>query len=432
MAEFVMPTLGADMSAGTLMEWLKGPGDAVERGEIIAVVHTDKADVEVEVFTGGVVEELLVEPGQKVPVGTPLALIREEGTAAPTPTAPPRAEPGRTEPPPSEPEPSPTEAARAAAGAPPGEAARPSRLLISPSARHLAEELGLDPATIAGSGPGGRIQRSDVERAAAARTEAATPSARPAEPAAPPASARPAEPAAPVEPPRAVPRPPADERQAAMRRAIAAAMTRSKRETPHFYLETTIDMSTALRWLADDNERRSVAERLLPGVLLLKAVALALREVPELNAVWEGEQAVQKERINVGMALWLRSGGLVAPAVHDTDRLSLDELMLALRDLTARARAGSLRSSELSDPTITVTSIGERGVERLYGVIFPPQVAIVGFGKTVERPWVVHGRVLPCPVVTATLSADHRVTDGHRAALLLAAVDRLLQEPEEL
>jgi pyruvate dehydrogenase E2 component (dihydrolipoamide acetyltransferase) len=167
-------------------------------------------------------------------------------------------------------------------------------------------------------------------------------------------------------------------------------------------------------------------------VLLLKAVALALREVPELNAVWEGEQVVQKERINVGMALWLRSGGLVAPAVHDTDRLSLDELMLALRDLTARARAGSLRSSELSDPTITVTSIGERGVERLYGVIFPPQVAIVGFGKTVERPWVVHGRVLPCPVVTATLSADHRVTDGHRAALLLAAVDRLLQEPEEL
>jgi pyruvate dehydrogenase E2 component (dihydrolipoamide acetyltransferase) len=154
--------------------------------------------------------------------------------------------------------------------------------------------------------------------------------------------------------------------------------------------------------------------------------------VPELNAVWEGETLVTREDINVGVAISLRGGGLVAPAIHGTDGLELDELMRAFRDLVSRARSWSLRSSEMTDPTITVTSLGERGVESAFGVIFPPQVAIVGFGNMVERPWVREGHVLPCPVVNASLSADHRVTDGHRASAFLAAVDRLLQEPEEL
>jgi pyruvate dehydrogenase E2 component (dihydrolipoamide acetyltransferase) len=379
MGEFLMPALGADMSAGTLIEWQKQPGDSVQRGDIIAVVHTDKADVEVETFTAGVLEELLVEPGTKVPVGTPLALIREAG--APAPAAP----------------------------APSAPAAAPGRLLISPSARHLAEELGVDPGTVRGTGPGGRIQRKDVEAAA-----------RPPTPA--PARAAPGPPAA----------PPAEERGAAMRRAIAAAMARSKREIPHFYLGTTVDMSNAVRWLAEENLRRDVPDRLLHGVLFVKAVALALREFPELNATWRDEEVVPGGGVHVGIAVSLRGGGLVAPAIHDTDTLTLDELMRAFRELTSRARAGSLRSSELSDPTITVTSIGERGVESMYGVIFPPQVAIVGFGKVVERPWISEGQILPCPVVTATVSADHRVTDGHRAGLFLAAIDRLLQAPEEL
>lgn len=217
-----------------------------------------------------------------------------------------------------------------------------------------------------------------------------------------------------------------------MRRAIAAAMTRSKREIPHFYLGQTIDLSRALAWLGQENLRRPVTERVLHGALLLKAVALALREVPELNAVWEGETLVRKDDVNVGVAIALRGGGLVAPAIHRTDELSLDELMHAFRDLVSRARAWSLRSSEMTDPTITVTSLGERGVESVFGVIFPPQVAIVGFGTLVERPWITEGQILPCPVVTASLSADHRVTDGHRASAFLAAVDRLLQEPEEL
>jgi pyruvate dehydrogenase E2 component (dihydrolipoamide acetyltransferase) len=403
MAEFVMPALGADMSAGTLVEWLKSPGDRVSRGDVVAIVHTDKADVEVEVFTSGIIEGVLVEPGSKVPVGTVLALIREDGLPG-APVAAPAA---------------PTPPARA-----PVE--REDHLLISPSARHLAEELGLDPEGIEGSGPGGRIQRKDIQAAVAAGEAVPPPSA----PAAPPEPA----PAAAPTPPPAAPSPTmaTEDRGAAMRRAIAAAMSRSKRETPHFYLGQTIDMSNALAWLGQENMRRPVTERLLHGVLLVKAVALALHEVPELNAVWQGEELVRRDDINVGVAIALRGGGLVAPAIHDTDRLSLNELMHAFRDLVSRARTWSLRSSEMTDPTITVTSLGERGVETVFGVIFPPQVAIVGFGTLIERPWISEGQVLPCPVVNASLSADHRVTDGHRASAFLAAVDRLLQEPEEL
>jgi len=161
-------------------------------------------------------------------------------------------------------------------------------------------------------------------------------------------------------------------------------------------------------------------------------VALALREVPELNALWMEGQAAPRSAIHVGVAISLRGGGLVAPALHDADRQSLDALMRGFRDLVMRARAGSLRSSELSDPTITVTSLGDQGVETVFGVIYPPQVAIVGFGKVVERPWSVGGAVVSHPVVTATLSADHRVTDGHRGGVFLAAVDRLLQDPDRL
>jgi pyruvate dehydrogenase E2 component (dihydrolipoamide acetyltransferase) len=209
-------------------------------------------------------------------------------------------------------------------------------------------------------------------------------------------------------------------------------MARAKREIPHFYLGTTIDLQRATTWLAGQNARRAVTERLLPGVLLVKAVALALREVPELNGTWSDGRAIASAAVHVGVAISLRGGGLVAPALHDTERQSLDDLMRRFRDLVKRARAGTLRSSELTDPTITVTSLGERGVDTVFGVIYPPQVAIVGFGRIAERPWSVEGAVVSRPVVTATLSADHRVTDGHRAGLFLVALDRFLQAPETL
>ena len=397
-----MPILGADMTAGTLIAWRKQPGDRVARGDIIAEVETEKGLIDVEVFVSGVLERILVEPGATVPTGTVLASIRED---APAPAAKATAAP---------PVVSVSAPAPAAVAPPPiapvaaGRAGGRERVRVSPLARKIAAQLGVDPTTLRGTGTGGAVTKEDVERAAAAPPAPAAPAATPTAPARPRMDA------------------------ARMRQAIAAAMARSKREIPHYYLAHTIDLHRALAWLAEDNARRPVTDRLLYGVLLIKAIALALREVPELNAAWRGDHVEPRAAIHVGVAISLRGGGLVAPALHDTDRRPLGELMQALRDLVQRARSGGLRSSELSDPTITVTSLGEQGVESVFGIVYPPQVAIVGFGRIVERPWVVDGAVVARPLVTATLSGDHRVSDGHRGGLFLSSVERHLQAPERL
>lgn len=217
-----------------------------------------------------------------------------------------------------------------------------------------------------------------------------------------------------------------------MRKAIAAAMSRSKREIPHYYLSTDIDVTDALAWLGALNAQRPLEKRLLPAVLFMKAVALALRAVPGFNGLWREGTFEASARIHLGMAIAMRGGGLVAPAVHDADTRSFDELMGALRDLIERVRNGRLRSSELADPTVTLTSLGDRGVDRVYGVIYPPQVAIVGLGKVTTRPWVVDAAVLPRQIISATLAADHRVSDGHLGARLLAELEQLLRDPERL
>lgn len=401
MAEFVMPTLGSDMTEGTLIEWKKKVGDRVVKGEIIAEVETEKAAIEVESFHTGIIEQLLAKPGETVPVGTVMAIIREEGAQATPAVQTPTPAPSLQTVPPKEP-------LSSLPAAPPPRAAavtEPGRLRISPAARKLAGELGIDPAAVQGTGPDGAISLDDIQRSAAQRAQPSAPLAAAGETGA---------------------------RQARMRQTIAAAMTRSKREIPHYYLSTTIDMGRALTWLKEENLKRPVTDRLLYGVLLIKVVALALREVPELNALWKDNAAIQSPDIHVGVAVSLRQGGLIAPAIHNTDKRSLGELMSNFQDVVKRARAGTLRSSELSDPTITVTSLGEQGVETVFGVIYPPQVALVGFGKVVERPWVIEGRVVSRPVVTASLSADHRVTDGHRGGVFLSTIDRLLQEPGQL
>lgn len=432
------------MQSGMLVAWQKQPGDVIHRGDLIAEVETDKGIIEIEAFVSGVLEKVLVPVGEKVPVGTVLALIRDDG-------APVVAAAGLTQPDVRRGETASVEAgARLRGGAqnaptstlavshPPQDF---SRLPMSPSARRLARELGVDPATVHGTGPGGAITRDDIQHAKDARqdgrrgeTASVEPGAGSREgaqnvPASPLAVSRPPTPATDVKQPAQTT---AQDRLARMRQTIAAAMSRSKREIPHYYLSTTIDMHPALEWMAEENLKRPVTERLLYGVLLIKAVALALREVPELNAVWEHDHLQVKTAINVGVAISLRQGGLIAPAIHDTDQKDLGQLMTDFRDLVNRARAGGLRSSELSDPTITVTSLGEQGVEAVFGVIYPPQTAIVGFGKVVERPWSINGGLLSRRLVTATLSADHRVSDGHRGGLFLAAVDRLLQEPQKL
>lgn len=398
MTDFLMPKLGADMTAGKLVAWRKRPGDRVRRGDIMAEVDTDKGVIDIEAFADGVLEAMLVQPGAEVPVGTPLARIRGEGEAPPIAAPQPAALPL--------PKAQPLAAAHLQPAGPVIEltAADLGRLRISPSARKRARELGVDPRHVTGTGAGGAISREDIEHAAAAAAKA------------------------PVPVPQASPA----DRTLRMRQAIAAAMARANREIPHYYLSTTIDLDPALAWLARQNEQRPVTDRLLYGVLLLKATALALREVPELNAFWQDDRPVLQSSIHLGVAVAMRGGGLIAPAIHDADQKSLGDLMQSLRDLVARVRSGGLKSSELADPTITVTSLGEQGVEAVYGVIYPPQVALVGFGKVVQRPWCVDGKVVARSLVTATLAGDHRAGDGHRGGVFLAAVERLLQEPDKL
>jgi pyruvate dehydrogenase E2 component (dihydrolipoamide acetyltransferase) len=418
MAEFLMPSLGADMESGTLLEWYVEPGDAVKRGDIVALVDTSKAEIEVEIFEDGVIDELLVPKGTRVPVGTVLAtvlpLVAEAATTVPSTV---KAEAAA---PPPAPAPEPTGALAPV----PSDAARPApapiredhRLRVSPLARRAAEQLGVDLSGVSGSGPDGAITKADVELASSAAV------AEPAGRATAPALAAPA-------PSPAVA---STARQAAMREAIGALMARSKREIPHYYLELQIDMRGALEWLHETNLARGVNDRLLPSVLLLSAVARAVVELPEMNGFWVDGAFRPASGVHLGVAISLRGGGLIAPALHDADKKSLDEIMAGVRDLVGRARAGRLRSSEMSDPTITVTNLGERGVDLVQGVIYPPQVALVGFGAVRERPWAVDGMLGVRPVVTATLAADHRASDGHAGSRFLTLIERQLQEPEEL
>ncbi|MDO9216503.1 MAG: 2-oxo acid dehydrogenase subunit E2, partial [Lacisediminimonas sp.] len=218
----------------------------------------------------------------------------------------------------------------------------------------------------------------------------------------------------------------------AMRRAIAATMSRSKREIPHYYLGDSVSLLRAQQWLAETNASRALPQRMLMAVLLIKAVARAGLAFPDLNGFFIDGEHRPSGRVHVGVAISLRGGGLIAPALHDAAEKTLDELMAALNDLVGRARAGSLRSSEISDPTITVTNLGERGVESVHGVIYPPQVALVGFGRIAPRVWVEDEVIRIVPAVTATLAADHRVSDGHRGALFLARIGALLQQPSQL
>lgn len=411
MGEFRMPSLGADMETGKLVEWLVVPGQRVRRGDIVAMVETQKGLFEVEIFADGVMGELLVQPGQTVPVGTLLATIDngaagagEGATAVPTGT-------GAEQKPPAA---APAAAPVAAESAP--EPAAGHRIASSPSARQLARELGIDLATVTGTGPHGAIGRGDVE--AAARAAGRLPA--------------PDEPVAPVSAPSPPAEPAPSAAAAAMRKAIAAAVSRSNREIPHYYLETEIDLSKPLQWLEEENRKRSMRERILPVALLVKATALALREVPELNGFWQNDQLEVRQDIHIGFAVALRQGGLIAPAVHHVDQLGVGEVMQRLADLIERTRGGHLRSSELTDATMSVTSLGDRGVRTVYGVIYPPQVALVGFGRISERPWAENGLLGVRRCVTATLAADHRATDGHQGALFLEALTRHLHLPEAL
>ncbi len=376
------------MESGILVEWLKKPGDPVRRGDVVAVVETQKGAIEVEIFVDGVMGQPLVPLGAKVPVGTPLAIIEAGG---PAPATVPRVAPP------------PAPVVTTIAPSPPATVtAAPVTSLIpgarvSPAARKAARERGIDIALIRGSGPGGAITIGDIDRAAT------TPSVR------------------------------LGLDLDKMRSAIAAAMAHSKREIPHYYLTSEIDMARTEQWLESANASRTPERRLLSAVLMLKAVGLALRKHAAFNGTYSASSGFQpSEHVHVGAAIAIRGGGLASPALHDCDAQDLDTLMNNFRDLVSRARVGRLRSSELSDATITVSNLGDRGVESVFGIIYPPQVAMLGFGKTLRKPVVIDGSVQVRPIVVATLAADHRVTDGHAGSLFLNEIANLLNQPERL
>lgn len=390
MTQFLMPSLGADMDAGKLVEWLVQPGARVKRGDIIAVVETQKGAIEIEVFDAGVFEQQLIQLGAKVPVGAPMAVIRYDNEPAESVSArpAPMVEVSPAAPPTGVPP----------AAVPPVRPLSGARIEATPAARRMAAEAGIDLATVRPSGPHGEIVLADL-------------------PAAPSAAAAPA----PAQPP-----------PTGMRAAIAAAMSRSKRDIPHYYLAHAIDVTAAESFVTRHNEGHEPAARLLLGALLTKAVALAAHKYLEFNGHFVDGAYRPSTPVHLGVAINIRGTGLVAPAIHDADQLGLATLMAAMRDLVVRVRAGRFRASELSDPTITISSLGERGVETLFGVIYPPQVAIVGFGTPVTRPWVVDGMIGPRRIVSVTLAGDHRVSDGHRGALFLGAIEDLLEKPEAL
>jgi pyruvate dehydrogenase E2 component (dihydrolipoamide acetyltransferase) len=444
-----MPSLGADMDHGTIVEWLIKPGDLVHRGDILATVDTDKALMDIESFTDGVVSELLVEPGEDVAVGALLARI--DGPAA-APSIEVRT-PAAGDSPPRVPE----SAAQVRATA---DAKELEPRFASPPVRHLAHQLHVDLERVRGTGPDGAITRADVDHAAAAAAGPiagapvrSSPRARKLAKdigvdlasvagsgpqgavveadvrAAANASAGQAAAAPPVA--RQTVRP-APQRAATLRQAIGTLMSRSKRTIPHYYLSTTIDLRRAMGWLQQVNAGRPITSRLVPAALLLKATALAARDVPEMNGQWTDGTFFPSSSVHLGVAVSLRTGGLVAPALLDADKLALDDLMGGLRDLVARARGGRLRRAEMNDATLTVTNLGDLGVESVFGVIFPPQVALVGFGRVREEPFAEHGLIGSRLAVTATLSADHRVSDGLRGGRYLDRIGELLQQPEAL
>jgi len=374
------------MESGFLREWRVKPGDVIKRGDIIAEVETRKGIIEIEVFDEGVVGELLIKTDEKVPVGVVMTYI----------LSPDETKAGR------QPQPVIKEEKITSAIKPieekPKTVPEVQHTRASPLARKIAEEKGINLSNVKGTGPDGAITREDIEKAAAQSGVQDLPERNITE---------------------------------NIRMAVAAAMSKSNREVPHYYLQTKVDMSHVMAWLGEANKQRSVKDRLLPVVLLIKAVAKALADVPDLNAWWDNGLQ-RKQNIHIGFVVSLRNGGIIVPAIHDAGKKSVDELMKALSDIIPRARALKLKSSELADSTVTITSLGEGAVETVFGIIYPPQVALIGFGGITEAPWAENGMLGIRPVLTVSLSADHRATDGNTGSLFLTALKNYLMKPELL
>ena len=379
-----MPSLGADMESAILMEWLVKEGDRVTKGQVIAEVETSKGVIEIEVFEDGVIEKLLVEEETECKVGVVLAIINSDSEEISQVKV--------------EPEEKIIESQKELVMEPEDE-----RLKISPIARKRADELGVDLANI--EPINGVIHLSQVE--AMAKTISKKPEKK-----------------------EQVKKEKKEKK--GMRQAIAVAMSKSNSEIPHYYLSTSINMTPALNYLEKLNKERSIKDRILPVAILIRAVVLSLKETPQLNGFWLDDEHQISQEIHPGIAIALRKGGLMTPALLDAQNLGLNETMNSLSDLISRTRKGKLRASEMTKQTITITNLGDLGVESVYGVIYPPQLAIVGLGAIIDSPWAEGDTLCARKVMQATIAGDHRATDGRIGAQFLDKLNQFLQKPEEL
>jgi len=418
--EVTMPQMGADMTEGTLIRWLKKEGDRVERGEAIAEIETDKANVELEAFASGTILKLIAEEGQVIPVGEVIAYIGEPGEEIPAgPAAPPaerKRETARVTPAAA---PATAAGAATATEAPPAPPPPPGeRIRISPVAKRIAEEAGIDIRLLKGTGPGGRIVRRDVEEAIRRMREAE---------AAPPPAAAPRAAAAPP-PPAAGGR---IEPLSRMRQTIARRMSQSKQEQPHYYLLLDIDMTDALAFRASLNASLPEEERITINDLIVKACAIALQRHPKFTAAYTDEGLRYPEQINIDIGIALDEG-LIAPSLLDVGNKSLGRIAVESKALIERARSGHLRAEEYGRGCFTITNLGAYGVETLIGIINPPQAAILGVGSVIPKPVVRDGEVVVRQMMKVALSADHRVTDGAEGARFLKEIQSILENPASL
>ncbi|MBI5947199.1 MAG: 2-oxo acid dehydrogenase subunit E2 [Chloroflexi bacterium] len=415
-----MPQMGADMTEGTLVRWMKQVGDQVTRGDIIAEIETDKATVELEAFDSGVLRKHVVAEGETVPVGEVIAILGDASEAVPdVDRMPPAVTPARRVP---EPVPTangtePPRQPAAAAVTPPANA---GRLRISPVARRVAHEAGIDVTALVGSGPDGRILRRDVE--AAAKGAASEPAAVAPAAAAPAPAVRRAAPAAAAA---------TTEGLSKIRQATARRMTLSKQTQPHYYLTLDVDMTAAMEFRRALNASASEAQHVSVNDMVVKACALALQRHPKFNAEFSDQGLRLHEAINIDIGIALDEG-LIAPALLDLAHKTLGTIAVESKDLVERAKHGRLRADEYSAGTFTITNLGAYGVESLIGIINPPQAAILGVGTVMAKPVVVGGEIAIRQVMKVALSADHRVSDGAEGARFIKEIQGLLENPVSL
>ncbi len=412
--EVVMPQMGYDMTEGTVVKWVRREGDEVKRGDIIAEIETDKATIEMEAEATGLLRKIVVDEGVTVPVGQAIAYIGAADEAIPEPTAasaPPAAAAPAAEP--------------AALAAPPAQAEPPagppaSGTRASPVARRTADEQGIDIRLVTGTGPGGRITKDDVLDFAKQQAKAPAPAGEPAPAAQAPAS----QPTPQLEGGQRI-------ELSRMGQAIARRTQQAKRDIPHYYVSVSVDMTRAMDFRRELNESLGDGAHISVNDIIIKACALALGKFPAFNSVFKEDHLEVPPHVNVGIAIAL-SEGLIVPAVMECERKSLVEIAKETKSLGERVRAGRLRQDEYTGGTFSVSNLGMYDVDSFAAIIVAPQSAVLAVGTVRSQPVVRDGEVAVRQMMGATVSADHRVTNGANAAEFIVEIKRLLEHPATL